>query len=258
MALHVPTDREEVVKTLRLRDLPHTFIERYLDEYRKIAGLEQRNVLTVFEVGQTADVAYVSTEFLAGGSLIDAIRKKLPVGLALNCLAQMCLALDAIHGLGIVHGALRARHFLFREDRVLVLADFNATQRVSESLGLLQSQVDVRTDPRQQEHGVGGTRADFLALGRILHEMVTGETSLSGGPAEGARAEELFKASRLPLPLSPLQPCLDGLLGIGSAEPFERAEDVLVGLLGLKEIFPFDIRYTDGDGVAQAKKIGRR
>ena len=35
---------------------------------------------------------------------------------------------------GIVHGALRAEHFLFRQDRVLVLADFNVTERVSDSL----------------------------------------------------------------------------------------------------------------------------
>jgi serine/threonine protein kinase len=260
-ALHIATDREEVVKTLSLRDLPQAFIERYLDEYRKIAGLEQRNVLTVLEVGQTPDLAYVATEFLAGGTLPDAIRKKLPVGLALNCLAQMCFALDAIHGLGIVHGALRARHFLFREDRVLVLADFNATERVSASLGHLPPRADAASGGGPSTLGtraVAGTRADYHALGRILHEMVTGETSLNEGPLEAASSAELFEASRLPLPLSPLQSCLDGLLGVGSEVPFERAEDVLVGLLSLKEVFPFDIRSSDGDGATPAKRVGRR
>lgn len=261
VALHLATEREEVVKTLRLRDLPQVFVERYLEEYRKIAGLEQRNVLTVLEVGQTPELAYVATEFLPGGTLTDAIRKKLPVGLALNCLGQMCMGLDAIHDLGIVHGALGARHFLFREDRVLVLADFNTSERLGASLGLLQPSADAgagggQADPGDREDT--GTRADFHALGRMLHEMVTGETTLHAGPMAGSPALELFEASRLPLPLSPLQPCLDGLLGVGSEAPFERAEDVLVGLLALKEVFPFDIRYSDGDGTMSARKAGRR
>jgi serine/threonine protein kinase len=111
-------------------------VDAYLEEYRKLSALEQRNIVSVYEVGQTSDGGYVALESLTGGDLKEAIRKKLPVGLALNCLAQMCLALDAIHGLGITHGSLRPDHFLFRPDRVLVLADFNVTERVSDALGL--------------------------------------------------------------------------------------------------------------------------
>ena len=93
------------------------------------------------------------------------------------------------------------------------------------------------------------------SLGRILHEMVTGETSLNKGPLEGAPAADLFEASRLPLPLSPLQPCLDGLLGVGSEVPFEQAEDVLVGLLALwKRCFP----STSGTPTATGPRRLRR
>jgi class 3 adenylate cyclase len=257
VAVHVESDREELVKTLRLGDTSQIFVEQYLEEYRKIAELNQRNILGIFEVGQTADVAYVATEYLPAATLSDAIRRKLPVGMALNCLAQMCLALDAIHGIGIVHGALRARHFLFRDDRVLVLSDFNTTERLGESLGLLRSSTvsTVSSGPGAQESGpreIVTARADFHSLGRILHEMLTGETTLSEG------ASGLFASSRLPLPLSPLQPCLDGLLGIGSDAPFETAEDIMVGLLALKEVFPFDIRHADVDSTAPVKQIGRR
>jgi len=257
VTLHAESDREEIVKTLRLGDTSQIFIEQYLEEYRKIAELNQRNILSIFEVGQTAEVAYVATEYLPAGTLSDAIRQKLPVGMALNCLAQMCLALDAIHGIGIVHGTLQARHFLFRDDRVLVLSDFNTTERIGESLGLLRSSTgDVARDgPGQQEpgqRGIATARSDFHSLGRILHEMLTGENTLIDG------ASALFESSRLPLPLSPLQPCLDGLLGIGSDQPFEAAEDIMVGLLALKEVFPFDIRHADVDLNASVKQVGRR
>ena len=258
VALHVDSDREEIVKTLRLGDTSQIFVEQYLEEYRKIAELNQRNILGIFEVGQTADVAYVATEYLPAATLSDAIRRKLPVGMALNCLAQMCLALDAIHGIGIVHGALQARHFLFRDDRVLVLSDFNTSERIGESLGLLRpSTADTASGGAgAQEAGqreIATARADFHSLGRILHEMLTGESVLADGATSA-----LFESSRLPLPLSPLQPCLDGLLGIGSDQPFETAEEIMVGLLALKEVFPFDIRRADVDSTAPVKQVGRR
>jgi len=251
--VHEPTNREELVKVLRLSQLPHAFVDAYLEEYRKLSGLEQRNVVTIYEVGQTEDVGYVAFELLKGGGLIPAMNNKLPVGLALNCLAQMCLALDAVHGIGIVHGALRPEHFLFREDGVLVLADFNVVKHVCDTMGLaypadLQHRWQVRTSGT-----LPGPRADFRALGGILHKMLFGESALSGSEPEG----RLFEATRLPLPLSPLQACLDALLGVGSAEPVERAEDVLVELLALKESFPFDIRQTDNDSLPRTREVGR-
>ncbi|HTS53572.1 MAG TPA: protein kinase [Burkholderiales bacterium] len=258
VALHVPTDREEVVKTVRLRELPPRFVDAYLEEYRKVSGLDQRNVVSVYEVGQTSEGGYVALEFLAGGDLTQAVRKKLPVGLALNCLAQMCLALDAVHSAGIIHGALRAEHFLFRQDRVLVLADFNVTERVSDALGLAYPAASGRKRQARAMAPIPGPRVDFQALGRILHAMLTSESPVGTTPADDWRGDKLFDATRLPLPLSPLQPCLDGLLGVGPAQPVECAEDVLVELLAVKEVFPFDFRQVGAEGTSQARELGKR
>ena len=259
VTLHLPTDREEVVKMVRLRELPPTFVDAYLEEYRKLSALEQRNVVTVYEVGQTQEGGYVALESLAGGELTEAIRKKLPVGLALNCLAQMCLALDAVHDLGVFHGALRAEHFLFRQDRVLVLADFNVTERVSDALGFAYPGANGIARRRQTRalSSSAGPHFDFQALGRILHAMLTGDTSIIAGTADNWRGDKLFNATRLPLPLSPLQPCLDGLLGLGS-HSVERAEDVLVELLAVKDVFPFDIRPAETLDAPRARELGKR
>ena len=97
---------------------------------------------------------------------------------------------------------------------------------------------------RWQGHSPGiisGPRSDFRALGGILYKMLFGASGFDGSEPESWSADRLFEATRLALPLSPLQPCLHALLGVGSAEPVERAEDVLVELLALKECFPFSI-----------------
>lgn len=245
LTTHVPSEREEIVKTVPLADTPPEFVERYLEDYRQISGLEQRNVLTVFEVGQVPQVAYVAAEYLSHGSLSDALRKRVPIGLALNHLAQMCLALDAVHGIGLFHGTLRSEHFLMRDERVVVMADFNVTQRIQSALearnaqlgnGALMSGVDFDD----------GRRADFKSLGLIFHALLSGEANHESELAN-LKTEELIGRSRLPISLSPLQPCLDGLLGLGSPRAFERAEEVLVELLALKEIFPFDSRPQDSE-----------
>jgi class 3 adenylate cyclase len=261
VALHVPTNREELVKIVRPGQLPPHFVDCYLNEYRKVSTLEQRNVVSVYEVEQTDEGGYVALEFLGGGTLHEAIRKKLPVGLALNCLAQMCLGLDAVHGVGIVHGDLCAGDFLFREDGVLVLADFNAARHASAALGLVYPDTASGIQQNRSSRSawpVAGPRADFRALGTILHAMLTGNSELAGAGFEDSRSDRLFEATRLPLPLSPLQPCLDGLLGVGTVEPVERAEDVLVELLALKESFPFDIRQGENDSAPRARELGGR
>ena len=231
MMLHVPSDREEAVKTVPLAQLSPEFAERYLDIYLRIGTLSQRNVVGVIEIGQTAEVAFVATEWLPGPSLSDMVRKKMSIGVALNLLVQMCLAIDAIHDLKIFHGALRAEHFLFRDERVVVLADFNASAHVYASL----------TEPHGDE-----TTDTQIAAGRARGPAGPGPHPARdaerrhGAGREGARPAtlvSLVEASRLPLQLSPLQPCLDGLLGVGPGKPFQRARESLTELVAVKDLW---------------------
>lgn len=238
-AVHEHTGRDEFLKVIPVRDVPEGFIEPYLDDYRRIADLDQRNVLSVFEIGRTDDIAYVAAEFLPGGTLESAIRKRLPIGLSLNYLAQMSFALDALHGLDLFHGSLGAEHFLFRKERVVVLADFNATERA------LRSARRENVSPAERETYLqNGRRADFRALGLILSALLRGDMpARSTGHPDG----DLTASLRLPEELAALRPCLEGLLGTGRNRAFERAEEVLVELMTVREVFPFDMRAGDPD-----------
>jgi hypothetical protein len=61
-------------------------------------------------------------------------------------------------------------------------------------------------------------------------------------------AANLEKVLEIPLALSALKSCIHGLLGIGGHPGFERAEEVLVELLALRDTFPFDLgRGADGE-----------
>jgi hypothetical protein len=243
LAVHIPTGRREVLRTLRMGEVPAPFLERYLEDYRRIASLEQRNVLVVHDVGQGEKLGYVACEFLPGGSLAEAIRRKMAIGDALNCLAQMCMAMDAVHRIRLAHGALKAEHFMFRDPRVLVLADFAVTERVGSSLGMagFRRRYAFPGEAGDSAQFGAACRADFQALGVLLCAMLTGQDAPFALRAERAGVRELFDSTRLSLALSQLQPCVDRLIGIGHEEPFEAGEDVLVELLALKDLFPFDL-----------------
>ena len=239
------TGREEFLKIVTIAEVADGFVERYLDDHRRIADLDQRNVMSIYEIGRDDRTAFVSCEFLPGGSLQDALRKRLPIGLSLNYLAQMSMALDALHGIDLFHGSLCAEHFLFRKERVVVLADFNATDRalaaVRRDQGVAQTETPL--------DATAGRRADFRALGLILGAMLLGRAP--GHGADHADHSRITSAA-LPIELSPLRPCLDGLLGKGEGRPFERAEELLVELMTLREVFPFDLRATDAESASQS------
>jgi hypothetical protein len=141
---------------------------------------------------------------------------------------------------------------------VLVLTDFNITEHVSDSLGLAHP-VSGNARPRPKAGPSArppGPHADFEALGKMLHAMLTGEVRLLKTAGEELPADQLSQATRLPLGLSPLQPCLDALLGMDPARSVDRAEDVLVELLSLKDVFPFDIRLPGADAAPHLRKNG--
>lgn len=222
--------QEEIAKTLSLGETPVDFVERYLDEYRILSTVEQRNVVNILEVGSTAAHAFVAVEWLKGEPLSDVIRKRVSIGTALTLLAQMALALDALHDLGLFHGGLRAEHYRFRDERVLVLTDFNVTSRV---LSLLARDGDDNAPGLDFARGV---RTDFRALGLILLALLSTD-SATVESALAARMPDRPEALRLPVQLSQIQPCLDGLVGVAGRKPFERAEEVLVEVLALKDIW---------------------
>ncbi len=252
LAAHLQSERKELIEIVRLAAVPAAFVQAYLNEYRNLQKIEQRNIVSIYEVGQTDEAAFVALEPVAGGSLADALRRSLTIGVVLNCLAQACIALDTLHQAGIVHGDLRLEHFSFRADGALVLTDFNVTQRVSALLGLQARASARRSAPPRVELT---PRADFLALGKMLHALLTGDRTLLGAKLVTADETELERASRLPVQLSPIQPCLDGLLGVGNQVPVDQAQDVLIALMAVRDIFPFDMRAAPTRG---AGKGGRR
>jgi eukaryotic-like serine/threonine-protein kinase len=116
-------------------------VRRFKREARAAARVSTHpHVVTIFDVGDVepdepggAGRAFIVMEYLAGGTVADAIR----VGAvrrqeAVRWVREAASALDHAHARGIVHRDIKPANFLLNRSRVLHVADFGIARLASE------------------------------------------------------------------------------------------------------------------------------
>ncbi|APR85897.1 serine/threonine protein kinase [Minicystis rosea] len=207
-ATNTSTGGEVALKLLsRPRDeLRH----RLLREARACGKLRHRNVIDIYDVGETVDgepflvMALLSGETLA--ELLDRQRRLDPKHAA-QIARDVARALSAAHKAGVIHRDLKpANIFLHREegadDVVVKVLDFGVSKDVERCDGLVtiagatvgspayMSPEQARIAP-DLDH-----RTDIWSLGVVLFEMLTGKR-----PFEGDAHQVLAKIALGPIPL---------------------------------------------------------
>ena len=83
--------------------------QRFEQEARAIAALNDPHICTIHDVGREGDLDYLVLEYMEGETLAERLRRSpgLPLGEALPIAIQIGEALDRAHGAGIVHRDLK-------------------------------------------------------------------------------------------------------------------------------------------------------
>ena len=173
--------RQVVLKILdsNVNEAPDT-VERFLNEGRIIASLNHPHIITIYDIGLSADKVYISMEFVEGGDLKQRMSKKVfaPVE-AVDVLGKIAAGLAIAHENGIVHRDVKPGNILFRKDGTPMLSDFGIAKRLTSDSDLTSTGMFLGSPnymaPEQSEAGPIDGRADIYALGVILYEMLTGE-----------------------------------------------------------------------------------
>src|SRR3981189_1945099 len=107
-AVDLVIEREVAVKTL-LPDLHEDVVDevriRFLREARSAGRLSHPTIVTIFDVGQEGDTAYIAMELLEGRSLHQMLKdpERIPFHTAADIIAQVAEALEHAHKFSIVH-----------------------------------------------------------------------------------------------------------------------------------------------------------
>lgn len=191
---------------------------RFVNEAHTLAGLHHRNIVTVYDVVESAHADFIVMEFLGQGSLGGRLAVGLDVQRSLAILAQLGSALDAAHASGIVHRDIKPENVLFRDADTPVLTDFGiARQTAPESHRVTQPGLSVGTPSYMSPEQISGDaidgRADQYSLGAMFFELLTGKPPFQAESISDLLHAHLVRpVPALPLPLAPLQPAIDRML----------------------------------------------
>ncbi|MEM7271926.1 MAG: BTAD domain-containing putative transcriptional regulator [Actinomycetota bacterium] len=226
-----------------------SFVRDFEMRAQQLAGIEQANVVPLYDYWREPGAAYLVTRLLRGGSLAQRLESEpgLAVDSVVRMVEQVGAALNAAHERGVVHGALLATHVFFDERGNAYLADFAldtdehtrsedvaAFVRLAESLwartGVAPSAANSES-PELFSHGLVGSPGEVF---RSVKEVLAAFDQVVGRPgmASSTPIDEHLGGSTLiegPNPYRGLLPFAETDAGVFFGR--EGLADTLVGRL---------------------------
>jgi TolB-like protein len=185
--------RTVAIKLLAPRLATADRIERFEQEARAASALNHPNILTIHDVGQHGDTAYLAMEWVDGRTLRDELRAgPIPHRRTIQLAQQIAEGLAAAHAAGIIHRDLKPENVMVRSDGLAKIVDFGLAKltmpvtpaaaaghsdptvtRVAVSdPGVVMGTVGYMS-PEQASGRPVDYRSDQFALGLAIYEMVT-------------------------------------------------------------------------------------
>ena len=180
--------RHVAVKVLLQRYLNDpTFVERFRREAKAAAGLNQQNLVAIYDWGELEGTYYIVMEYVEGETLKDLIRRRgrLSGSESVNVTMQLLAAVDFAHRSGIVHRDIKPQNVMLDRGGTVKVMDFGIA-RAGDS-GMTEAGSILGTAqylaPEQAKGYPVDERSDLYSVGVCLYEMLTGTVPFKGDSA---------------------------------------------------------------------------
>ena len=163
--------------------------QQLLDEARSAAALNHPNIVTVYDVVEEGNKAFICMELVEGENYQSLLCKRSPMEVqqALHWMVSVCQGLDHAHQRGIVHRDLKPSNTLLTTDNRVKILDF----------GLAQPHNNGHANDPGWSTSISGTpkyispeairgqptdpRTDIYSLGATLYELLAGRPPFADG-----------------------------------------------------------------------------
>jgi serine/threonine-protein kinase len=219
------------------------FRTRFRREAVAAARLAHPNIVTTYDTGRDAEVAYIVMELVDGTTLARLLKADgpLPITKAIDVAVQVADALACAHAHGVVHRDVKPANILLRDDGHVKVADFGIA-KAGTGHDLTRTGVVMGTakylSPEQVSGNPADAGSDIYALGIVLYEMLcgtppfVGDTDLSTAVARLTAAPSSLRDRRQDIPRS-LEAVVLRSLARDPAARFRSAEELRAGLLAV-------------------------
>jgi len=211
------------------------FVERFMNEGRIVASLRHPNIITVYDIGITDDIAWLAMEYVDGGDLKSRTGKPMAPLEALDIIEKIGGALAYAHENGIIHRDVKPANILFRSDHTPLLGDFGIAKQISADSELTSTGTILGSpfymSPEQAEGMKVDGRTDIYSLGIIFYELLTGERPYLGDSA----IKVIMQHIQAPLPTLPdkyaqFQPLLASMLDKNREKRVASARELVLAV----------------------------
>jgi serine/threonine-protein kinase len=182
--------RPVAIKTINLGavlkpDEQERMRERLFREARSAGILSHPGIVTIYDVEQQGDLAYIAMEYVDGPTLDQLLSQPqvMPPERMFSILAQTAVALDYAHGKGIVHRDVKPANIMIAANGTAKITDFGIAKiTASEQFTMTGSIVGTPhyMSPEQVQGQAVDGRSDQFSLAVIAFEMLTGEKPYTG------------------------------------------------------------------------------
>lgn len=182
--------RPVAIKTINLAavlkpDEQERMRERLFREARSAGILSHPGIVTIYDVEQQGDLAYIAMEYVDGPTLDQLLSQPqpMPPERMFSILAQTAVALDYAHGKGIVHRDVKPANIMIAANGTVKITDFGIAKiTASEQFTMTGSIVGTPhyMSPEQVQGQAVDGRSDQFSLAVIAFEMLTGEKPYTG------------------------------------------------------------------------------
>src|SRR5262252_9083753 len=174
-----------VLNTSRKPEEQERMRERLFREARSAGILSHPGIVTIYDVEQQGDLAYIAMEYVDGPTLDQILSEERPVEpeQMFSILRQTAAALDYAHQKGIVHRDIKPANIMLTADGTAKITDFGIAKiTASEQFTVTGSIVGTPhyMSPEQVQGLEVDGRSDQFSLAVIAYEMLTGEKPYGG------------------------------------------------------------------------------
>ncbi len=255
-------DREVALKTINLslaQEEREEFEGRFYQEAKAAGRLSHPNIVTIFDVGRSEDIAYIAMEYLHGRELRDILNdnKTLPVDQVIDITSQVALGLAYAHEHGIVHRDVKPSNVMVGRDGHVKITDFGIARMASAAVRTQTGMVlgsPKYMSPEQVMGRLTDQRSDIFSLGVMLYEMLTGQAPFQGENINAIMYQTLNSIASPPSSLNSAVPeMLNFIVAKALAKDldsrYQNARDLANDLRACRNVMPREEKNSLGSSL---------
>jgi len=182
--------RMVAIKTIRLdehgdAEARAELTRRLYREAQSAGILSHPGIITIHDVGERGNVAYIVMEYVDGTNLEEVLASGVPQhsNTLLSILGQAAAALDYAHSKGIIHRDIKPSNIMICRDGTAKIADFGVA-KLSASTSMTQAGLVLGTpsymSPEQAQGLTISGRSDQFSLAVVAYRALTGTLPFQG------------------------------------------------------------------------------